>query len=94
MLGSFNIEQVVQTVCYNEDTLESLPLNVRDQTLMHVQEENKRKKRKEKKRKRNKTKKKKQKLDKMKRENKINIIIYTRIYLPGNDTKNLTRPKS
>jgi len=36
-------------------------------------------------------KKKKQKLDKrkVKRGNKINIIIYTRIYLPGNDAKNL-----
>jgi len=30
---------------------------------------------------------------KVKRENKINIIIYTRIYLPGNNAKNLTRPK-
>jgi hypothetical protein len=30
---------------------------------------------------------------KVKRENKINIIIYIRIYLPGNGTKNLTRPK-
>jgi len=30
----------------DEDTLQSLPLNVRDHTLMHVQEENKRKKRK------------------------------------------------
>ena len=50
--------------------------------------------RKEKKKKQNKTKQKKQKLDKMKRENKINIIIYIRIYLPGNDAKNLTRPKS
>jgi len=38
----------------DEDFLESLPLNVRDQTLMHVQEENKRKKRNKKKR--NKTK--------------------------------------
>ena len=28
----------------DEDTLQSLPLNVRDQTLMHVQKENKRKK--------------------------------------------------
>jgi hypothetical protein len=36
----------------------------------------------------------KQKLDKMKSENKINIIIYTRIYLPDNDAKNLTRSKS
>jgi hypothetical protein len=35
---------------------------------------------------------KKQKLDKkkVKRENKINIIIYTWIYLPGNGAKNLT----
>jgi hypothetical protein len=42
-----------------------------------------------------KTKKKKQKLDKrkVKSENKINIIIYTGIYLPGNDAKNLTRSK-
>jgi hypothetical protein len=31
----------------NKDTLQSLPLNVRDQTLMHVLEENKRKKIKE-----------------------------------------------
>jgi hypothetical protein len=47
-------------------------------------------KRKQKKRKRKKT-----KLDtrKVKSENKINIIIYTRIYLPGNGAKNLTRPK-
>jgi len=51
---------------------------------MHVWEENKRKKRKENK----------QKLDKkVKRENKINTIVYTRIYLPGNGAKNLTRPK-
>ena len=28
----------------DEDTLQSLPLNVRDQTLMHVEKENKRKK--------------------------------------------------
>jgi hypothetical protein len=43
-----------------------------------------------------KQKKKKQKLDKrkVKRENKINIIIYTRIYLLGNGAKNLTRLKS
>jgi hypothetical protein len=42
-----------------------------------------------------KKKKKKQKLDKrkVKRENKINIIIYTGIYLPGNGAKNLTRSK-
>jgi hypothetical protein len=41
------------------------------------------------------TKQKKQKLDtrKVKRENKINIIIYTRIYLPGKGAKNLTRPR-
>jgi hypothetical protein len=45
--------------------------------------------------KRNKRKQKKQKLDKrkVKSANKINIIIYTRIYLPGNDAKNLTRSK-
>jgi hypothetical protein len=44
----------------------------------------------------NKTKQNKQKLDtrKVKRENKINTIIYTGIYLFGNDAKNLTRPKS
>jgi len=38
-----------------------------------------------------KEKKKKQKLDtsKVKRENKINIIIYTRIYLPDNGAKNM-----
>jgi len=43
---------------------------------------------------------KKRKLDKMKsekrkekRENKINTIIFTRIYLPGSGAKNLTRPK-
>jgi hypothetical protein len=43
-----------------------------------------------------KTKQKKKKLDirKVKRENKINIIIYTGIYLLGNGAKNLTRPKS
>jgi hypothetical protein len=37
----------------------------------------------------------KQKLDtrKVKRENKINIIIYTGIYLLGNGAKNLTQPK-
>ena len=42
-----------------------------------------------------KQKEKKQKLDtrKVKSENKINIIIYTRIYLPSNGAKNLTRPK-
>ena len=58
---------------------------------MHVQEENKMKKRKKKE-----TKQKKQKLDKrkVKRENKINIIIYTRIYLPDNGAENLTRLKS
>ena len=58
---------------------------------MHVQEENKRKK----KTKENETKQKKQKLDtrKVKSENKINIIIYIGIYLPGNDAKNLTRSK-
>ena len=56
---------------------------------MHVQEENKKEEKKKK------TKQKKQKLDKrkVKRENKINIIIYTRIYLPGNGAKNLTRSK-
>jgi hypothetical protein len=44
---------------------------------------------------RRKQKKKKQKLDtrKVKSENKINIINYTRIYLPGNGAKNLTRSK-
>jgi len=44
---------------------------------------------------RKKRKEKKQTLDKkkVKRENKINIIIYTRIYVPGNGAKNLTRPK-
>jgi hypothetical protein len=44
---------------------------------------------------RRKQKKKKQKLDtrKVKRENKINIIIYIGIYLPDNDAKNLTRSK-
>ena len=70
----------------NEDTLQSLPLNIRDQTLMHVYEENKRKK---------KTKQKKNKVryKKSKRDNKINTIIYTRIYLPGSGAKNLTRPK-
>ena len=59
---------------------------------MQVQEENERKK----KTKEKETKEKKQKLDKrkVKRENKINIIIYTRIYLLDNDAKNLTRPKS
>jgi len=41
------------------------------------------------------TKQKKTKLDtrKEKRENKMNIIICTRIYLPSNGAKNLTRPK-
>ena len=55
---------------------------------MHVQEENKRKKKQKKE-------KKEKKLDtrKVKRENKINIIIYTRIYLPDNGAKNLTRSK-
>ena len=48
----------------DEDTLQSLPLNIRDQTLMHVQKENKRKK----KTKENKTKQKKQELEKMKSE--------------------------
>jgi len=43
--------------------------------------------RKEKNKKQNKSKQKKQKLDKMKRENKINIIIYTRIYLPATAPK-------
>ena len=59
---------------------------------MHVQKENKRKKRKKKEKE---TKQKKQKLDKrkVKSENKINSIIYTRIYLSGNDVKNLTRLK-
>jgi len=49
-----------------------------------------------KKRKKKETKQKKQKLDKrkVKRENKINIIIYTRIYLPDNGAENLTRLKS
>ena len=49
-----------------------------------------------KKRKKKETKQNKKKLDKrkVKRENKINIIIYTGIYLPGNDTKNLTQSKS
>jgi hypothetical protein len=44
---------------------------------------------------RRKQKKKKQKIDtrKVKRENKINIIIYAGIYLPGNGVKNLTRSK-
>jgi hypothetical protein len=43
-----------------------------------------------------KTKEKETKLDtrKVKRENKINFIIYTRIYLPDNSAKNLTQPKS
>jgi hypothetical protein len=47
-------------------------------------------------RKQNKTKqnKRNKELDKMKSENKISIIIYTRIYLPGNGAKKLTRPKS
>ena len=58
---------------------------------MHVQKENKRKK----KTKEKETKKKETKLvtRKVKRENKINTIICTRIYLPGNGAKNLTRPK-
>jgi hypothetical protein len=49
-----------------------------------------------KKQEKNKTKQKKQKLDtrEVKNKNKINIIIYTRIYLPGKGAKNLTRSKS
>jgi hypothetical protein len=42
---------------------------------------------------RNKTKETKLDTRKVKRENKINIIIYTRIYLPSNGAKNLTQPK-
>jgi hypothetical protein len=51
-----------------------------------------RKRIKERKKKEKETKHKKQKLDKrkVKRENKINIIIYTGIYLPGNGAKILT----
>jgi hypothetical protein len=59
---------------------------------MHVWEENKRKKKTREKE----TKQKKQKLDtrEVKNKNKINIIIYTRIYLPGNGAKNSTWSKS
>ena len=72
----------------DEDFLESLPLNVRDQTLMHVQEENKieEKKNKTKQNKRNKS----QIKEKKRKDNKIKYIIYTVIYLPGNGAKNLT----
>jgi len=49
--------------------------------------------RKQKKMKQNKRKETKLDTRKVKKENKINIIIYTRIYLPDNSVKNLTRPK-
>jgi hypothetical protein len=47
----------------------------------------------ENKRKGNNTKETKLNTRKVKRENEINTIICTRIYLPGNGAKNLTRPK-
>jgi len=43
---------------------------------------------------RKKTKEKETKVRYKKSENKINIIIYTRTYLPGNGAKNLTRSKN
>jgi CRISPR/Cas system-associated protein Csx1 len=73
----------------NEDFQESLPLNVRFQTLMQMQKKKKKKKKKRKK---------KQRLEKRikvkRKENKIKYIIYTITYLPGNGAKNLTRSKS
>jgi ATP-dependent Lon protease len=70
----------------NEDFLESLPLNVRFQTLMQMQKKKKKKR------------KKKQRLEKRIKvkikENKRKYIIYTITYLPGNGAKNLTRSKS
>jgi len=68
----------------DEDFLESLPLNVRVQTLMQVQE----KKGKEKEKEETKI----RKTIKVKR--KIKYIIYTVTYLLDNDAKNLTRSKS
>jgi hypothetical protein len=69
------------------DFLESLPLNMRVQTLMQVQKQIKEKR-----------KKKKQKLEKQikvkRKENKRKYIIYTITYLPGNGAENLTRSKS
>ena len=70
----------------NEDFLESLPLNVRVQTLMQVQ-----KKRKEKE-KEKRTKIRKTNKSKNKRKSK-KYIIYTILTFPGNGAKNLTRPK-
>jgi hypothetical protein len=71
----------------DEDFLESLPLNVRDQTLMQVQ-----KKKEEKEKEKEKEETKIRKTIKVKR--KIKYIIYTVTYLPGNGSKNLTRSKS
>jgi hypothetical protein len=74
----------------DEDFLESLPLNVRDQTLMQVQKKKKEEKEKEKEKEKEETKI--RKTIKVKR--KIKYIIYTVTYLPGNGAKNLTRSKS
>ena len=71
----------------DEDFLESLPLNVHNQTLMQVQ---KKKEEKEKEKEEEETKI--RKTIKVKR--KIKYIIYTVTYLPGNGAKNLTRSKS
>ena len=74
----------------DEDFLESLPLNVRDQTLMQVQKKKKEEKEKEKEKEKEETKI--RKTIKVKR--KIKYIIYIVTYLPGNGAKNLTRSKS
>jgi len=75
----------------DEDFLESLPLNVRVQTLIQVQKERKKKKNKEEKEKEE------QRLEKQikvkRKENNRKYIIYTITYLPSNDAKNLTRSK-
>ena len=76
----------------DEDTLQSLPLKLSCTCRKRIKWK---KKTKQKETKQKETKQKETKLDtrKVKRENKINIIIYTGIYLPGNGAKNLTRPK-
>jgi hypothetical protein len=71
----------------DEDTLQSLPLKLSCTCRKRIKWKKKTKQKE--------TKQKETKLDtrKVKRENKINIIIYTGIYLPGNGAKNSTRPK-
>jgi hypothetical protein len=61
----------------DENFLQSLPLNVHDQTLMQVQKKRKKKK-------------KKLENSKSEKKNKIKYIIYTVTYIPDNHTKNLT----